>query len=308
MQWFDLGTLGGESCQNEWFPASTSAAEIANTGLVVGYTPTITDFSNPIPHAFAWTAKSGMTDLGTLKDLGHDTSVALAVNKLGTLIVGSSGQTGGKSLPVVWTPEVVWGSHGPTRTWKIHALDTTGFEQIPNWYATAVNDLGQIVGTGFCDCGNVAALWSPRANGKGWTIKQLPTLPGYPNASVNDINNRGEVVGTVFPTDESVYLPALWKPVGLNRGTWHLTVLGTLPMPWFGVEMFGINDLGDIVGAAFGTAVIAVRSSTRDPSSVRVIGVPGDWSVAFKVNNLRIAAGGYIAGDGGERAFAVQIR
>jgi probable HAF family extracellular repeat protein len=307
MQWFDLGTLGGESCPNEWFPAATSAAEISNTGLIVGLAPKITDLMNPPPaHAFAWTAKSGMIDLGTLEDLGYDWSVAIGVNKLGTLIVGSSGQTGGKSLAVVWTPEVVWTSHGPARTWKIHALDTTGFEQIPNWTANTVNDLGQIVGIGFSDSGPIAALWTPVA-GKGWIVKQLDS-PKYPISVANDINDRGEIVGCVAPADASVYIPALWQPVGRNGKTWRLTVLANLPGT--SAELFGINDLGDIVGTAWDANwnPSAVCWTTTDPNSVRPIGFPGDWGYGFKINNLRIAVGGYGVGEGPELAVAVQIR
>jgi uncharacterized membrane protein len=314
-RWFDLGTFGGESCETIWESSNTAAAEISDTGLIVGYSPIPPiDLDHPVAHAFAWTAESGRIDLGTLEDLGYQSSFAIGVNKLGTLIVGWSGQTGGLSLPVVWTPEVVWHSHGPTRTWKIHALDTTGFEQIPNWNAYAVNDLGQIIGQGMSESGVIAVLWTPPpAGGKGWTIRQLDASPAYPNQCLNDINDRGEIVGWAAPADWSVFLAALWKPVGHNRKTWNLTVLETLPGMDVGSTAWGINDLGDIVGMSWDATFnpLAARWTTRDPGPVRRIGLPGDWSMAVKVNNNRIAAGMYGVGHNQSnpgRGVAVQLR
>ena len=84
------------------------AMEYPDTGMIVGQSPTTEGYF----HAFAWTAKSGMVDIGTLADIGysgHNYSRANAVNKSGSLIVGWSGNDnyGYDILPVVWTRKVV---------------------------------------------------------------------------------------------------------------------------------------------------------------------------------------------------------
>jgi probable HAF family extracellular repeat protein len=312
MQWFDLGTFGGESYENSWCCANTAASEISDTGLIVGLAPVTND---PITHAFAWTPKSGKMDIGTLEDLGYSHSNALGVNKLGTLIVGWSGAEHqpwlDNSLPVVWTPKHVWESNGWTTTWKIQKLDTAGFEQFPHWFAATVNDSGHIIGSAFDDLGNqIAVLWKPLPGGKGWKIIQLDGSPDYPNAQPNDINERGEIVGIVYTADGSTALPALWKPAHQSK-TWNLIVLPTLsglPEGWNDAN--GINDRGDIVGDSNDADGnwLAARWRTKHTNFIQVLGFPGDWSTANKVNNYGIATGGYGIGDNPERAVAVQFR
>jgi probable HAF family extracellular repeat protein len=314
MQWFDLGTFGGKTCGAS-SSADASITGIADTGLIVGLAP-LTDDPDPTTHAFVWTPKSGKIDIGTLEALGYQHSNAIGVNKLGTLVVGWSAEAHqpwlGKSLPVVWRPSIMWGPHGWTTTWKIQKLETTGFEQFPHWYAVTVNDSGQIIGSAFDDSGNeIAVLWNPLLGGNGWKIEQLDGSPDYPIAWPNDINERGEIVGDVATTDWNTALPALWKPVGNQRKSWNLTVLPALsglPQGWN--EARGLNDLGDIVGDSNDADGnwLAARWSTKDPGFIRVLGFPGDWSTAARVNNYGIAAGGYGVGDNPERAVAVKFR
>jgi probable HAF family extracellular repeat protein len=80
-----------------------------------------------------------------------------------------------------------------------------------------------------------------------------------------------------------------------------------------GSTAWGINDLGDIVGMSWDATFnpLAARWTTRDPGPVRRIGLPGDWSMAVKVNNNRIAAGMYGVGHNQSnpgRGVAVQLR
>jgi hypothetical protein len=73
----------------------------------------------------------------------------------------------------------------------------------------------------------------------------------------------------------------------------------------------GINDLGDIVGGSWDADYnfVAVRWSTKDPTFVEPLGFPGDSSLAFKVNDQRIATGLYRGGTCAHRCVAaVQIR
>ena len=86
-KWIDLGTLGGTTSGGE---DGEPVNRISNTGLIVGHSAT----AEGHVHAFAWTEKSGMVDLGTLADIGYpdyNSSYAVGTNKLGTLIVGWSG-------------------------------------------------------------------------------------------------------------------------------------------------------------------------------------------------------------------------
>jgi probable HAF family extracellular repeat protein len=189
--WIDLGTLGGtESAWDE------GLITISDTGLVVGHDAS-TDENRP--HAMAWTAMSGMVDLGTLADVDYPTynsSHAAGVNKLGTLIVGWSGVEQScigcaPTLPVVWTPTVVWKNGQLITKWKIHKLDTAGLNVITHWYAWTANDFGQIVGEGGGDNGEyVGVLWTPLQNGK-WKLTQLPAVADYPISEPFNINDRG---------------------------------------------------------------------------------------------------------------------
>ena len=299
-QWFDLGALGA----NEgWFTWPL----ISDTGLIVGYAAT----SQGYVHGFVWTGKAERTDLEALSRLGRNNSMAVAVNKLGTLVAGSVwGETPGY-YPVVWTPDIAWNSGRLAVSWKIHALETpNGF---PYGYVNSVNNLGQLAGAVYNDDGiEVAALWNPVQGGKGWELIELPGSKDWPDvAIVGDINEKGEMVGDVLSLDWAHGYSSLWQPVDSQRRTYKLTLLPNLWGLPQGDTAEGINDLGDIVGASWDKDYnfVAVRWNTKDPASVRSLGFPGDWSLAFKVNELGIATGTYGGGlCANECVAAVQLR
>lgn len=305
-QWSDLGTVGANEGWFLW-------PEIADTGMIVGYAAT----DDGYVHALAWTKKSGRVDLGTLSDLGYNFSVAERVNKLGTLIVGWSGSSADNSetsLPVVWTPTLAWKPDALTIVWKIQVLDTTGFEGFPHWMVTGVNDFGQVSGIAWDDSdpeNDAGVIWNPLPNGKGWKIMRLPVSPEFPNAEVGFINDKGEVSGDVDSSDWSTFSAALWTPVDRLRRVYELTLLPSLPGSTNGGFAESINELGDIVGAAYDADwnMLATRWSTKDPTFVRPLGFPGDWSLADGVNNQRIAVGTYGGAQcANECAAAVQIK
>ena len=300
-EWIDLGTLGGT--ESGW---DEGLVTISDTGLIVGHSAS-TDQNRP--HAIAWTAMSGIVDLGTLADVGHPTynsSYAAGVNKWGTLIVGWSGVEQSclgcaPTLPVVWTPTFVWKNGQLVTKWKIHKLDTTGFAVITKWYAWAVNDFGQIVGEGSGDNGEfVGVLWTPLPNGK-WKLTQLSAVPDYPISEPFNINDRGEISGDIEPADGSVWLPAFWKPLNRSRKTYSNPIV--LPIPEGGFTICytdGINELGDLTGECWDedySVDQAVRWTTKDTTFAQVLGFPGDWSWSFRVNNDRIAVVTYGGGD-----------
>ena len=195
---------------------------------------------------------------------------------------------------------MVWKAGRPTTTWQIHQLDMGGLERpgkvvagvtLNRWVAIAVNDLGQITGGAYSEpdtngfANATPIIWSPLPGGKGWKVMPLPVSP-YTNAEVWDINNLGEVVGYLVSQLPDWDAPAaLWKPDQTSKKTYTLTVLPVLyrdpGWPWPFNIATGINDLGDIVGAAFNEFwnLVATRWNSKDLGFVEDLGFPGvrDW-------------------------------
>ena len=157
-----------------------------------------------------------------------------------------------------------------------------------------MNDYGQISGV----CGNnlgtvTAAVWNPRANGKGWQITALPLDPAYPNSNAYGINERGEIVGVALSADFSTWLPRLWIPLDRKRTTYSQPMELALPGGFTGCESVGVNDLGDIVGDCWNedySVDLPVRWITEDPTFSEIIEFPGSWGYSWGVNNSRITA------------------
>jgi probable HAF family extracellular repeat protein len=129
----------------------------------------------------------------------------------------------------------------------------------------------------------------------GLSLVQLPSAADWPVAIAGDINEKGEIVGDVLNLAFDQGYSSLWQPTDPQRRTYKLTLL---PNPWGhpnGDTAEGINNSGDIVGASWDDNgnFVAVRWTTKDPSSVRLLGFPGDWSLAFRVNEYGIATGTY---------------
>lgn len=306
-QWSDFGALGA---YEGWFTWPL----IADSGLIVGYAAT-TELDPatgaPYVHGFVWTGKSERTDLGALPQRGRNNSVAQAINKLGTRIAGYVWRdTLDKIYPVVWTPVAAWNAGRLTWTWTIHALPTPkGF---PYGFVFGINAFGQLAGAIYSDDGvYVAALWNPAKNGKGWALIQLPSSEDWASAIAGDINEKGEIVGDVLNIEFNQGYSSLWQPLDPDRRVYKLTLL---PNPWGhpnGDTAEGINDAGDIVGGSWDDNgnVVAARWTTKDPTSVQLLGFPGDWSLAFRVNEFGIATGTYGGGQcTNECVAAVQFR
>ena len=297
-QWFDLGTLGADRTDME-----VMCMAITDTGMIVGHSAIA---GNDIVHAFAWTPHSGMVDIGTLADLGYggyNFSLAFGTNRFGTLIAGWSG-TGFESadtLPVVWTPKVVWNGGHWTTTWQIHKLETNGFHGASRWTAMFANDSGQIIGSATdADGVPIGVLWNPLPNGQGWKIMKLPRFSKtYPGVEPSDINNNGEIVGDIASQGGNTF-PALWRPIEGGRIAYSVTMLPTLAGYQTGAgDGEGINDLGDIVGGSTDADgnYFATRWSTKGPHFVPMLlsapTSPDGWSWATKVNNEGVVAGSY---------------
>jgi probable HAF family extracellular repeat protein len=123
-KWRNLGTLGGA---NSW------AMAINRSEVVAGFSA-----GSSGQRAFRWDERDGMKDLGTL---GGNASLAYGINS-GGAIVGVAANSSGQTRASLWQPE-----GGAMKIYDLNSL-------IPpdsGWTLTlarAVNDSGQIVGSG----------------------------------------------------------------------------------------------------------------------------------------------------------------
>ena len=121
----DLGSLGGE--------AGTDAAAMNADGMVVGDSMT----KEGTWHAFAWTRKDGMVDLGTLGGLSSTVASGVVgsrpVNDHGE-VIGNSDTPDRRSVPFVWTKHAGMVRLEPPEEFFVCS-------------ATAIDDHGRIFGT-----------------------------------------------------------------------------------------------------------------------------------------------------------------
>ncbi|TYB42228.1 hypothetical protein [Actinomadura chibensis] len=150
-----------------------------------------------------------------------DATAAYGVNSSDT-VVGSAYDT----LPIRQTA-VVWRNGVPT---DLHVLDTDGHVQ-----ARAINDAGQIAGTGF-DTGTAWLYQNGRAS-------VLPPLPGGHAAEAFGISADGQVLGLSSTSNDTSNAEAtVWRD-GTPRD------LGSLPGSTWS-EAHAMNADGVVVGAA----------------------------------------------------------
>jgi probable HAF family extracellular repeat protein len=251
----DLGTLGG-------FDNDLNSAVIwpvkNDSGLIAGIseTPALDPLGERWSCASFFPTATGHICLGfvwqdgvmtALPTLGGNNGYASGANNRGQ-VVGWAENT--VHDPTCVAPQVLqfravlWGSKdGQVQELPPLPGDTSSA-------ATAINDLGQVVGiSGTCDraVGRFSAahavLWQ---DGKP---ADIGNLGGVAWNTPTAINHRGQVVGfSDLPGDESGapnFHAFLWTSSGGIRD------LGTLPGDLLSLA-FGINDLGQVVGQSIG--------------------------------------------------------
>ncbi len=116
-------------------------------------------------------------DLGTL---GGSTSQAVAINDRGQ-VVGSSAASDGSIHAFFWDQ-------------RTRGSNRRGMQDLGPGEAVDVNDIGEVVGN---DAGRVF-VWGPRTG-----RRDLGTLGGI-NARATDLNDRGQIVGSVDVNDGAI--------------------------------------------------------------------------------------------------------
>jgi probable HAF family extracellular repeat protein len=183
--------------------------------------------------------------------------------------------------------------------------------------ASAINDAGVAAGWYQTNNGHTAVSWSADNQ-----LIPLGTLPGFPSALANDINEAGSIVGFAFTNDFLVSRAFVWHSAtgmqaladlggnaslaqainvdGITVG-WSFDTLGVLhAVKWDASgtltdlnppgaisEALGINDAGDIVGWVFpdGGSASHAYLWKHDGTQIDLQTLGGAGSQAFGVNN-----------------------
>ena len=227
----DLGTLpgGGSSC-TQWinsFGWIAGGSENGGIDSLTGY---------PAVNAVFW-KNSKIRNLGTF---GGEESVAFALNNRDE-VVGFALNT----IPDPFTSTVF--AFGATQAhaflWKNGVLEDLGTLGGPDSIAFYVNERGQVAGLSLTNSTPNATTGIPTLHTFFWEkgkMQDIGTLGGTA-VFVNDMNNRGEVVGQSNLAGDQTFHPFSWY-----RGV--LTDLGT-----FGGDdgnAIWANDAGQVVGVA----------------------------------------------------------
>jgi probable HAF family extracellular repeat protein len=178
-----------------------------------------------------------MTDLGTLP--GDISSEATGINSAGQVVGESTSSRLQSPRATLWQASGV-------------AVDLNTFLSAgSSWVletASAINDSGQIVGSGQINGQSHAYRLTLPSGGGTAAIIDLGTLPGGTGSAATAISGNGLVVGTADVPNPSDPLGGTVGHAFLySAGT--MTDLGTLP-GGFDSQAAGVNDAGAVVGIA----------------------------------------------------------
>lgn len=112
------------------------------------------------------------------------------------------------------------------------------------WTATGINEHGDVCGSMSPD--GTALLAGVSRNGQPFELLPLP--PGMQTSRAHDINDAGEIVGSVCPNQYVITQPtaAVWRP---SANGYTVEVLSPLPGEPY-CAAYAINNVGDIIGGS----------------------------------------------------------
>lgn len=263
----DLGDLG--------FPWAYVTG-LNDAGQVSGFADYRQSDSYDYPHAFLWTRRTGMVDLGALPE--HQRSESVAINNSGQVAGTSTARVGlepGAVHAVRWSP-----SSG--------ILDLGAGRGAS--FAVDINESGDVAaGTSAPEGAELAAVWTPERG-----MVALGTLGGRGSAAVA-INGPGQIAGnsSLANGNRHAFIWTPWRP---------MVDLGTLG----GSESVAtdLNDAGQVVGSS--TTANGVRRAFRWSSAegMRDLGtLGGPTSSAIDINRRGEIVGRAAVRGGLEHAF-----
>jgi probable HAF family extracellular repeat protein len=228
----DLGTLGG----SDTLPYSV-AVNVNDSDEVVGFSETATP--DPLGENFCGDSlvclpflwRDGV--MNPLPTLGGNNGQAFDINNRGEVIGVAENSM---PDPTCAPPQVLHFEPASWNNGKVQEFPT--FPGDPDGAANATNDAGQVL----LPTGNCTSLGPPSGHDsllRNGTLTDFGSLGGSPLAA-NDINNKGQVVGTLVDSNGNDLEVFLWQN-GVAIG------LGTLPGDVTSVAS-AINDKGQATG------------------------------------------------------------
>jgi probable HAF family extracellular repeat protein len=259
-------------------PTQSFAEGINNRGLVVG---TMFLADGVTQHAFSW-QEGIQTDLGTFG--GPNSSAFFKPSEHGQ----AAGNAETSTPDPLGEDFCAYGTHLVCRgfVWQkgvMTPLPTLGGNN--NWATGGVNNRGQVGGTAenttldptCADSAHEArpVIWEKT------DVRELPLLPGAPDGSVSEINDRGQAVGV---TTDCTAAPTIFHAVLWRDGT--ITDLGG-----FGGALNnsanGINSRGQVVGVSDLPGDTSFRAFFWENGVMTdlgtLYGLPSGW--AFGIND-----------------------
>jgi probable HAF family extracellular repeat protein len=208
-----------------------------------------------------------VTDLGTF---GGDTSRANGINNHGQ-VVGEARTSDGTKHPFLWDSV-----HGMQDLGGLGGVYYVGSDRAGSvGSANAINDAGQVVGSGYTRDTmpeQHAFLWEA---GRG--MQDLGTLGGN-ESKASGINGKGQVVGFSRSGRGTNPHAFLWDRHG---GMQDLGTLGGESQD--NSEAHGINDIGQVVGGGYVSGHAWLWESGHGMRDLGTLG--GATSGAYRVNN-----------------------
>jgi len=250
----DVGSLGGDFGY---------AAAINNRGQITGnfFLP-----GNQTHHAFLWTG-SDMKDLGALGLLdshGND------INEAGQVAGGACPENGLDCRAFLWDGNTMR-DLGPVPGGR-------------DSFGNALNNKGQVVGTGYMSDGTLHAFfWN------GTTMLDLGTLGGA-NSDAQDLNSAGQITGSADTGEEFNFTAYLWDN-GLMQD------LGA-PLGFIGSSGSAINAKGWVTGSAYDNQFYPHAFLWNGSEMLDIHTVAGGYSYAEEINLSGQVMGEFVGNDG----------